>query len=311
MDGLHRGNSSPTCPPRPSGLGDARRPAVDPALACGLNDPSLVQIRGPRFNVYVVAARDVAAFTLGRLPTDARGRRRAEELARRAAAVLDDGAELPMGEVERRLDLPRNALRHAAATGTLLLRWDGARHPTVRLTTAPAVAERDARHDLVRRHLHVLGPSTPAAFARWAGVSLRHARTTFAELTDDLLPVRTPLGEGWMLLEDEEALRATDPAEPTTVRLLPSGDAYWLLHDEQRELLVPDPTLRGELWTSRVWPGALLLGDEIGGTWRRTGPTLAIAPWRPLTPAVREAVEAEAASLPLPHDEPVAVRWTR
>jgi hypothetical protein len=33
-------------------------------------DPSLVQLWGPRFSVYVVAARDLAVFSLGRLPDD-------------------------------------------------------------------------------------------------------------------------------------------------------------------------------------------------------------------------------------------------
>ena len=44
-------------------------------------DPSLVQLLGPRFNVFVVAARDLAVFSLGTLPDDAKGRRRAEDLA--------------------------------------------------------------------------------------------------------------------------------------------------------------------------------------------------------------------------------------
>src|SRR5580700_1793400 len=46
-------------------------------------DPSLVQLWGPRFHVYVVAARDLAVFSLGTLPGDAKGRRRAEDLAAR------------------------------------------------------------------------------------------------------------------------------------------------------------------------------------------------------------------------------------
>ena len=44
-------------------------------------DPSLVQIWGPRFSVFVVPARDLAVFTLGTLPDDARGRKRAQDLA--------------------------------------------------------------------------------------------------------------------------------------------------------------------------------------------------------------------------------------
>ena len=46
-------------------------------------DPSLVQVWGPRFSAYVVAAADRAAFTLGRLPDDPDGRRVGEELAAR------------------------------------------------------------------------------------------------------------------------------------------------------------------------------------------------------------------------------------
>src|SRR5689334_25357943 len=33
-------------------------------------DPSLVQVWGPRYSTYVVAAQDLAYFTLGRLPED-------------------------------------------------------------------------------------------------------------------------------------------------------------------------------------------------------------------------------------------------
>ena len=54
-------------------------------------DPSLVQLWGPRYSTYVVARSDIAVFTLGRLPDDARGRRGARTLrhvcARSSAAV--------------------------------------------------------------------------------------------------------------------------------------------------------------------------------------------------------------------------------
>ena len=50
--------------------------------------PSLVQVWGPRFSTYAVAARDLAVFTLGRLPDDAKGRAVAEDLAARLHAFL-------------------------------------------------------------------------------------------------------------------------------------------------------------------------------------------------------------------------------
>ena len=97
----------------------------------------------------------------------------------------------------------------------------------------------------------------------------------------------------------------------TAVRLLPSGDAYWLFHDAaQRALLLPDAKERAALWTPRVWPGTLLVAGELAGTWRRAQGDLSLEPWRPLTKAERDSVEAEAASLPLPGlTAPVVARW--
>jgi hypothetical protein len=104
-------------------------------------------------------------------------------------------------------------------------------------------------------------------------------------------------------------LRAA-PGPPAAARLLPSGDAYFLLQGRDRELLVPDAGRRAELWTPRVWPGALLVEGVVAGTWRRTRGLLTVRPWRRLSPSERQAVEAEAASLPLPGlDAQASVRW--
>jgi len=67
--------------------------------------------------------------------------------------------------------------------------------------------------------------------------------------------------------------------------------------------LVPDPKRRSALWTSRVWPGAVLAEGEIVGTWRRAHANATITPWRRLSPGEREVIEAEAMSLPLPDVE--------
>ena len=60
-------------------------------------DPSLVQLWGPRYSAYVVAARDLAVFSLGRLPDDAGARQIAEDLAARLQALLG-GATMTYGE---------------------------------------------------------------------------------------------------------------------------------------------------------------------------------------------------------------------
>jgi hypothetical protein len=54
----------------------------------------------------------------------------------------------------------------------------------------------------------------------------------------------------------------------------------------------------------------VLVDGQIVGTWRRAETTVAIQTWHRLTRAAREAVEAEAETLPLPGvEEPIRVRW--
>jgi len=272
-------------------------------------DPSLVQLWGPRFNVFVVAARDLAVFSLGTLPDDARGRHRAQDLAARLAAILG-GARMTYGQAGHALGVHPNSLRYAAATGTVLIRWEGARQPTVWTVPPPETGPGGARLELARRYLHIYGPATPGAFGRWAGVGARPAAAAFEALGTSLTPVQTPVGDAWILTRDEAGFRAT-PGPVAPARLLPSGDAYFLLHGSDRDLVVPDAGRRDALWTPRVWPGGLLVGGEIAGTWRRADTVMTVQPWRRLSPAERDAVVAEAESLPLPGtaERRIAVRW--
>ena len=271
-------------------------------------DPSLVQVWGPRFSAYVVAADDRAIFTLGRLPDDARARRFAQETADRLEALLA-GRRMSYADAGHALGQNPNALRYAAPTGRVLIRWEGARRPTIWMVPAPDMDPGEARLELARRYLHILGPATAESFARWAGIPPVRGRAAFAALGQALLPVSTPIGDAWILTADEAAFR--QPAAPAApARLLPSGDIYWLLQGRDRDLLVPDTIRRPQLWTSRVWPGALLVHGEIAGIWRRDAANVSIETWRRLSPAEREAVETEAATLPLPdvHGQ-IRVRW--
>jgi hypothetical protein len=274
----------------------------------GWEDSSLVQVWGLRYTAYVVPAGEHAPFTLGRLPETGSTRRRAEDLASRLHAFLE-GRRLDAEAAGQGLGVDANALRYAALTGTVLIRWAGARQPTVWTVPRPEIEPLDARLELLRRHLHVLGPGTPASFANWAGINAPAALAAFEALGPSLVPVRTPIGEGSVLASDEPALRGSaDP--PAAARLLPSGDVFYLLQGADRELLVPDAVRRAALWTSRVWPGALLVDGDVAGTWRRAGSAVTVTPWRGLSRKERAAVEAEAATLPLPevHGE-VTVAW--
>ena len=170
-------------------------------------DQSLVQLWGPRLSAYVVAARDLAVFSLGRLPIAATRRRAAEELANRLETFLD-GRRMPFGEAGHGLGLSPNKLRYAAPTGRVLIRWDGARQPTVWTVPPPDTDPRDARLELARRYLHVFGPTTSVAFAQWAGIGPAESRAAFDALAGSLAPVRTPVGDAWILTRDEPAFRA-------------------------------------------------------------------------------------------------------
>ena len=281
---------------------------VNGTIATDWNDVSLVQLWGPRLNVYVVAAEDIAIFSLGRLPVDAKGRARAETTASRLQTFLN-GRSMPFGQAGHGLGVPPNSLRYAAPTGTVLMHWNGAHQPVVWTVHPPDMEPTQARLELVQRYLHVFGPATSATFARWAGISEAMAHAAFEELAGILTPVRTPTADAWILAEDVTAVRARpQPAAPA--RLLPSGDAFYLVWGVDREILVPNAKRRLELWTSRAWPGALLVNGEITGVWRRSSSEVSIDVWRRLTRSERDAVEAEAISLPLPDfNLPITVRW--
>lgn len=147
------------------------------------------------------------------------------------------------------------------------MRWDGARQPTIWTVSRPDVDPQVAHLELARRYLHIFGPATPESFAEWAGIARPRGVATFKTLRRSLTPVQTPIGEGWILTRDEAAFRAAHgPAAPA--RLLPSGDAYYLLQGDDRALLVRDADHRRALWTSvsgpaQFWPTARSL--ERGG----------------------------------------------
>ena len=277
--------------------------------ATTLDDPSLVQLWGPRFSAYVVAERDIAVFTLGRLPEEPTRRRRAEDLADRLDALLG-GERMAHNAAERALGQSSNLLRYAAPTGRVLIHWDGARQPLIWTVPPPDVDPFDARLELARRYLHVFGPATPESFAQWAGIRTDRAPAVFDALRRSLTPVRTPIGDAWILTRDEVAFQSA-PGPAAQARLLPSGDVHFLLQGADRELLVPDAKRRRELWTSRVWPGAVLIDGEVVGIWRRAKDAVTIRAWRRLSRQERDGVEEEALALPIPDVEgQITVTWS-
>jgi hypothetical protein len=272
-------------------------------------DPSLVQLWGPRFSVFVVAADDHGVFALGTMPDDPKGRERAERTASALDAFLH-GRRMTYSEAGHAMDIPPNSLRYAAATGTVLIRWEGAGQPLIWTVPAPAITAETARAELARRYLHVVGPQTIEGIAWWGGMKPARGRDAFERIRAEVLPVRTPVGDGWILARDEQAFRdGSGGREPALARLLPSGDPYLMAAD--RELLVPDVARRTILWEpSTVWPGGLIVRGELAGTWRRSLAKLTVHAWRALSAAERQAAEEEAAALRLPGvTAPIRVTW--
>ena len=174
-------------------------------------DPSLAQLWGPRYSTYVVPKRDFALFSLGRFPDDDKGRRRAERMAelsaRRTPRCAHDG---PRGrardrhrerdEVRRDDGHDRHPLGGRAGAGRL----DGPR------------SRRSSRRTRVASSPGATSTSSgrPRPRASPAGRGSRGARGPLPSprSKESLLPVRSPLGDEWLLAEDEPAMRAAETA---------------------------------------------------------------------------------------------------
>ena len=175
---------------------------------------------GPRYTAYVVPSDAHVAFTLARLPAKGRTRERAQDLAGRLDKHLA-GRRMRADDAARGISLLHdNSLRYASLTGRILIRWEGSREPIVWTTPTPEMEPMEALAELVRRYLHVYGPSTAEAFVRWGGIDAPAATTAFETLRPALVAARTPLGEGWILAADETAIR--QPAVATVAATSPS-----------------------------------------------------------------------------------------
>ena len=185
-------------------------------------DPSLVQVWGPRYQVYVVAARDLAVFTLGRLPDSGKTRRTAEVLATRLRLPRRGCGPTTPG---RRWGCREHPSLHRL-DGSLAIRWRGTAAHRVDCPAAEIIPA-EATLELARRYLHIFGPAGPEAFGKWAGIGAQKSVGAFDDLRTELIPVSTPSGDAFMLARDEPTIREV-PAPAAAARLLPSGDAYTL-----------------------------------------------------------------------------------
>lgn len=206
-----------------------------------------------------------------------------DQVAHAMAAVMADGRALTKGElsgavspmVDSRLApwCPGCAVNHVhdalfrAATLQAGLAAEVTTTPTfryVRLGLASRPDRDRARAELVRRFVHLAGPTRPVRLASWLALTPPVARTWWDLVADELRPLTIAGTDFWMTSDDAERLATLVPV--TGVRLLLPYDPLLELAD--RELLVPDAAARRQVWAASANPGALLVDGEIAGVWR-------------------------------------------
>jgi hypothetical protein len=270
--------------PRDALLGmHARVAACEPSA---WEHPGLIQTYSPRWAVYVLPRDDFGVFTVGRLPRDPTERQALEDRAERACRELGSGPR-PASELPGR-DL--------CATGRFEVRWTTTTsHVSER--PRPSVDPEAARIELCRRHIHAFGPTTPAAFAWWAGVSSRDAQQSFAVLGPELMPVDYDGHTAWILAADETALVTVEPMRG--VRLLVAPDLR-IFGPDRTGLFVGPGLLRYTALHDTFHPNALVIDGSIAGAWGRRAGRVTIKASRPLPAAIRRAIRDEAESMPIP-----------
>jgi len=271
--------------PRDALLGlHARVTACEPTA---WEHPRLIQTYSPRRALYVLPKDDFGVFTVGRLPRDPVARQALEERAERACREL---ASQPRPAP----DLPEH--RDVCATGRFAIRWTTSsmrvwEHPR------PTIDLEAARIELCRRHVHAFGPTTPAAFAWWAGVSPRDAKRSFDVLAPELLPVDYEGHPAWILAADETALLTTEPMRG--VRFLVASDLR--LFGQDRTGLFVGPGLRQHTPLHDTFhPNGLVIDGDIAGTWGRRAGRVTVKVRGPRPARVQAAIRDEAERMPIP-----------
>lgn len=272
-------------------------------------DPSLVQIWGPRGADYVVPRLDVDVFTLGRLPRDPDRIAQLMDMTDDVHRVLD-GHMLETRDVSTALPDLGHLVRLSSITGRVHIRWNASKIWLIPVDAPDADAE-EARVELARRFLRWFAPATRERFVWWAGVDRVDGTETWTALRDEIVDVELDGENRSVLASDADALEGAEPVRG--VRLLPHGDPLLKIDGEH---VVPDADLRPETFPrhkedAAFWPvsGGILVDGEIVGSWARQLRRVTVHPWMRLDEPVREAIEHEALTFPIASRSKANVRW--
>ncbi|SDT36035.1 DNA glycosylase AlkZ-like family protein [Microlunatus soli] len=249
--------------------------------------PGLIQTYSPRAAVHLLSRDAFGIFTLGRMPLDPDQQATIERYADQVCEVLA-GRELRQAGLANQ--------RAACASGRIALRWTTSAL-YVREVERPQIDLETARRALCRLHIRAFGPTTPATYAWWSGLSAADARAVWQRCADDLLPVRIGDHRAWILSEEEQLLRSAP--EPSGVRLLVPSDLRLLGQDRSGLFVGPGQKRLSDRHDS-FHPGGVLLGRTVVGAWGRRGGRVDVRLSAALSGPERELVEAEALAMPIP-----------
>jgi hypothetical protein len=170
---------------------------------------------------------------------------------------------------------------------------------------APPIPEANAGiADLIATYLRLIGPATPADFARYLGTTTAEIKRVWP---DDLAEVVVDGRKAWLPASAVKAFES--PPTPEGVRLLPGMDP--LLQARDRDVLVPGRDRQKEVWRILGNPGVVLADGEIVGVWRaklagRKRVDLTVTPFGPLSPPQRAEIEEESAHVARARGVPAA-----
>lgn len=280
-------------------------------LTDALSDRRVVQGTMMRSTIHLAAAADYwplnvairevrRTWYLRARRTDGVDARAAAERTRRAFAdmdvltrkQLDELAGAESSYVGLFVDLVR-----VPPSGT----WDRRRADLFALAEQWVGPEPDLDVDVAWRHLvrHYLtgfGPATAHEIANWAGTNVGTIHAIVR--TMDLRRYRAT--DASVLLDLPE-LEVAPSTMSLPVRFLGPWEALLLVHARRAEILAEDdrPRIFGTKTPQSF--NTFLVDGTVRGTWRHVDGRVEVAPWRPLTPAQRAAVDEEAAVLATLH----------
>ncbi|WP_433540455.1 winged helix DNA-binding domain-containing protein [Streptosporangium sandarakinum] len=153
------------------------------------------------------------------------------------------------------------------------------------METAPSVEA------MVLRYLAAFGPAGVTDVQAWSGI------TRLREVVDRLRPeLRVVRDEQGRELFDLPGAPLAEEDAPAPVRFLPAYDNVLLGHADRTRIISDEDRARVMPGRALVLP-TFLVDGFVRGIWELRGTTLAVLPFRPLTPGETESVAEEAERL--------------